>query len=168
LDENEDRNEYIKAGVSIDIDFTFDSEIPFYTEIPVYANYNERNLLTSISVEVDLWVPRVEITDEQEPIVQKKDSGLLKTTTELNRNLIGSLTATGDAILICDMDMIHLCHDCATYNGESQIIAPPEGEDKGFHAGVVFEIESDREFPVYGEYEGDSLKRITIEIAKSN
>jgi hypothetical protein len=63
-------------------------------------------------------------------IVQKKDSGLLK--QRLNLTEIYRLpTATGDAILICDMDMIHLCHDCATYNGESQIIAPPECEDTG-------------------------------------
>ncbi|HBE17188.1 MAG TPA: hypothetical protein DEG17_23080 [Cyanobacteria bacterium UBA11149] len=70
---------------------------------------------------------------------------------------MGYVTATGQAILICDTDMIQMCENYIDYNS-SQITVPPDGEIIGFRVGVIADIKSeadDREYPVYGEYEGD-------------
>ena len=66
------------------------------------------------------------------------------------------------------MEYVGLCRSHYHYKSH-QIIVP--ADETGFRAGVVAHIPEelqDREFPVYGEYQGDRLKRITIEIADNN
>jgi hypothetical protein len=66
------------------------------------------------------------------------------------------------------MDMVKLCIDCADY--DSQITDEMDGEDPSLlRTGVQVSLPiDDIENPVYGEYEGELLKRITLEIANAN
>ncbi|HBE20730.1 MAG TPA: hypothetical protein DEG17_02775 [Cyanobacteria bacterium UBA11149] len=170
---------YISAGVYPSIELRDndrqEQEIREY-DIPVYA-IATGDSHTIISVEIEEWIPTLKILDEaQEEEIKKKIfepelCGLLGTKQALRRHKFGYATATGGGILICDMDFVRMCreyHDCIG----NQVIVSADGEESpGFRAGVIALIPEelqDREFPVYGEYEGDLLKRITIEIAENN
>jgi hypothetical protein len=154
---------YVRAGICVDIDLTSDSQVTNDIEIPVYADY-QGDLLTNICIEIDLWISAVDITKRQEPTVEGEEYKSLNQTTQLARKLIGYVTATGHGIIICDIDMLRMCENYNDYVN-SQITIPPDGEIIGFRVGVLAEIQlDDKEFPVYGEYKDDSIKRIIIEI----
>ncbi|HAJ63382.1 MAG TPA: hypothetical protein DDW76_27730 [Cyanobacteria bacterium UBA11369] len=171
---------YIPAGVYPSFELRsygrLEQEITEYVDIPVYA-IAKGDSHTIVSVEIEEWTPTLKIVNEEEyeEISTKKNAPelfeLLATKQPLRRHLFGYVSATGGGILICDSMFVKLCreyHDCIG----NQITVPPDGEESpGFRAGVVAIIPEElrnREFPVYGEYEGDSLKRITIEIANAN
>ncbi|HBE20726.1 MAG TPA: hypothetical protein DEG17_10585 [Cyanobacteria bacterium UBA11149] len=167
---------YIPAGVYPSIDLRSDgrqeAEITEYVDIPVYV-ISKGDFPTSIYVDIEGWIPRLEIVDEEpQPTVQTEEFDWIETRNHLTRKLFGYVSATGGGILICNMDLVRLCrnyHNCLS--DDNEIIAPPEGESPGFRTGVVAHIPEelqDREFPVYGEYEGDLLKRITVEIDRAN
>ena len=163
---------YILAAVQHPIELIdekgnrFDYTSPLDPEIPVYAEY-KNELLKRISIEIASW-----IVQEQNITLQRKNSLPPAKTKQLNRKLLGYVTTTGSAIVICDMDMVHLSRDCAAY--ENQLIDEMEGEDPSpLRVGVQVNLpienrEIPREYPVYGEYEGETLKRITIEIVDNN
>jgi len=96
---------------------------------------------------------------------------LLTSKQSLRRHLLGYVSAIGGGVLFCDSTFVRMCreYDCGI---EDQITVPADGEaSPGFRVGVNAYIPKElrnREFPVYGEYEGDLLKRITIEIVNAN
>jgi hypothetical protein len=172
--------EYIHVGVDPSFELIYYSrqgqEIPEFVDIPVYA-IERGDYRTIISVEIEEWIPTLKILNEEQEeehrkkIFEPESYNLLVGKQPLRRHLFGYASATGGGILICDMDFVRLCreyHDCIS----DQVIVSADGEESpGFRAGVVAHIPEelqDREFPVYGEYEGDLLKRITIEIANNN
>ncbi len=151
-------------------------KIPQYVDIPVYA-IDTGDSQTIIYVEIEEWVPTLKILDEEQDeelrkkIFESELCDLLEGKKPRNRNLFGYVSATGGGILICDSMFVKICreyHDCIG----NQITVPADGEESpGFRSGVMALIPEelqDREFPVYGEYEGELLKRITIEIANFN
>ncbi len=147
---------HIRAGVWAETDLIDDGEFP------VYAEY-EADLLLRISIEIHLF-----ITEEQKFTSKMEESRLLDTTTQLIKKLLGYVAVNGGCCLITDMENVQLCLD--HFNTvDSQITVPIDCDQfDSFRAGVLAETQiDDREFPVYGEYEGDLLKRITIEIADS-
>ena len=154
-----------------------EKEIPEYVDIPVYA-ISQGDLLTSIAVEIEEWIPSLKILDEeQDEAIRKKEHApkfydLMPGKQSLRRHLLGYVTATGGGIVICHIDFVRMCREF-DYGIDEQLTVPEDGEDSpGFRVGVNAHISEEsllnREFPVYGEYEGDSLKRITIEIVNAN
>jgi hypothetical protein len=141
---------------------SFDSASLLEPEIPVYAEY-EGDSLKRVSIEIELWTG-----ERQKLTTHLEEPGLPNKRSQLIRNLLGYVTSTGGTVVICDMDLVKLCIDCANY--DSQIRYDMEGENPSLlRAGVRFSLPiDDKEIPVYGEYEGNQIKRITIEIAQSN
>jgi hypothetical protein len=163
---------YLTIGVNPSVELGLELRGLEFVDIPVYAlGKGERH--QSIFIEIHQWVETLEIEEgEEEQYInpQIEETNWQETTQALSRKFFGYTTAIGGGILICDMDFVRMCqnyHD----NINAQIIVPVIDSVKGFRAGVVADIPEDlrdREFPVYGEYEGDTLKRITIEIANLN
>lgn len=167
---------YIPAGVYPSFDLRLEAKIPEFVDIPVYT-ISQGDLRTSIVVEIEEWIPALKILDEEQDEELRKKTfdierwELLAEQQPFRRHLFGYVTATGGGILTCDSTFTRMCreyHDCIG----NQITVPADGEESpGFRAGVIALIPEElrnREFPVYGEYEGDLLKRITIEIASTN
>ncbi len=170
---------YIPTTVIPSFELSYDSrqekEIPEFVDIPVYA-ISQDDLRTSINIKIEEWIPSLKILDEEQydelsyRTYAPEFYDLMVGKQSLHRHLFGYVAANGGAILICDPQFVRMCreYDC----GSEQIIVPADGEESpGFCVGVNAEIPEEllnREFPVYGEYEGDSLKRITIEIIHAN
>jgi hypothetical protein len=139
-----------------------DPASPIDPEIPVYAEY-EGDSLKRITIEIELLT-----REKQNLTTHLEEPGSPNKSSQLTRNLLGCVTSTGGAVVICDMDMVKLCIDCADY--DSQITDEMDGEDPSLlRTGVQVSLPiDDIENPVYGEYEGELLKRITLEIANAN
>jgi hypothetical protein len=171
---------YIPVGVEPSFELSYhnrqEKEIHKFVDIPVYA-ISQDDWLTSIAVEIEEWIPALKILDEEqyEEIIKKTYSpefyDLMADKQSLRRHLFGYVTATGGVILICDTDFVRMCREYDNWI-DDQITVSADGEaSPGFRVGVNAHIPEElrnREFPVYGEYEGDLLKRITIEIVNAN
>ena len=166
---------YLRVGVNPSVElglYSSEEQAPEFVDIPVYA-LGKGDWHKSIFIEINQWVETLEIEEgEEEQYLnsQREGSNWQEITEQLSRKLFGYTTAIGGGILICDMDFVRMCRNYHDHMSD-QIIVPTIDSVKGYRAGVMVYIPEelqDREFPVYGEYEGDLLKRIAIEIADNN
>jgi hypothetical protein len=168
----------IFLSFNLNLEKRAEKKFPEYINIPIYAVYQKDGLF-KISIEQNEWIPSLNIplNEDEEERVKKQTFPLeiidLSSYNELlSRKLFGYVTTNGGIIIICsgDPDFLYLCRKEGGWcDKKHQIIVSGESEEnKGFRVAVMFHIPEeiqDREFPVYGEYEGDFLKRIVIEIA---
>jgi hypothetical protein len=173
---------YIRVGVFPSFNLRLykrvEQNFPEYIDIPVYV-YFKKDWQVYLSIELDEWMSALDIVSEEEENRVLKEKfptqvfELPKSKELPRKRLFGYCTATGGGILICENDWLKVraCYKNFYFlDYGTQVTQPDEGEDMpGFRVGVFFAVPEelqDREFPVYGEYEGDFLKRIVIEIAQ--
>ncbi|MGF1490638.1 MAG: hypothetical protein ACFBSE_26400 [Prochloraceae cyanobacterium] len=152
-----------------------ETELPEYIDVPVYV-LCEKDWGISVVVELDEWISALDIPndDEQRDIIRKQIFpleiiDLSKTQRSLRRKLFGYVSATGGGIVLCEDNYIWSATQAFIEDKEHQIIGLAFDEGyPDYRAAVFFHIPEeleDRQFPVFGEYDGDFLTRIIVEIA---
>jgi hypothetical protein len=184
---------YIPVGVcpSIDLSEAADQLTgkPYTNiDIPVYAiGHGEAH--TGLLIDVAAWIPSEEVSlaAYNFKLEQEDELGVAYTLYPpglpevwelspdqpvLRRQFFGYVTALGGGIVVCDSDLIWLVddqHDGCTFN---QIICSAEADDApGGRIGVMAYLPAefqDKEFPVYGEYDGENLQHIIVEITDAD
>ena len=152
-----------------------ETELPEYIDVPVYV-LREEDWRISIVVELDEWIPALNIPhdEEQRDLIRKQIFpleiiDLSETQQSLRRKLFGYVSTTGGGIVLCDTDYIWSASQNCVEKDEHQIVGQALDEEyPDYRAAVFFHIPEeleDRQFPVFGEYDGDFLTRIIVEIA---
>lgn len=149
-----------------------ETEFPEYNDIPIYL-VRQNNWQLSVVIELDEWIQSLEIPDEDEEYekvlyqtfpVEVVDAS--KATGRLPRKLFGHVTAIEGGIFICETSFLYPFRKDSDFSEErNQVVV---SGNPCYRGGIRFYLPEelkDKEFPVFGEYEGDFLKRIVIEIA---
>ena len=172
---------YIRVGVYPSFELSLqerdEQQFPEYIDIPVYANYRDDGQF-SVSVEFSQWVASYEVWNSEDEqlerakfLSEEQIDYLSESENLLTRKLIGYVTGVWGEIIICETEFIDICNRYKTPFDSTQIIVPSLEENvPGFRGAVIVNIPEhlrDREFSVFGEYERNILKRITVEIADS-
>lgn len=172
---------YIRVGVDPSFELSLqervEQQFPKYIDIPVYGIYQDDGQF-SVSVELNEWVTSYKVWDSEDEqsernVAFSKDRVCYLSTSEklLTRKLIGYVTGIWGEIIICETEFVDICNEYKTPSDSTQVTVPSLDENvPGFRGAVIINLPEDlrdREFPVFGEYERNTLKRIIIEIADS-